>query len=56
MSFECKYYLNGHCELLSKECSPGQKGCVLGGGRVFFIGEDENASEKKDQISDNSGE
>ncbi len=29
MSFECRYYRNGDCELLNRKCSPFQKGCVL---------------------------
>lgn len=40
MSFECKYYLNGHCELLDKKCDPGQKGCVLNAAGAKFISVD----------------
>lgn len=37
MSFECKYYLNGHCELRNKKCVPGEKGCVLNAAGAKFI-------------------
>ena len=40
MSFECKHYLNGHCELLEKECRPLQKGCVLVKAGAYFVGEE----------------
>ena len=51
MSFECKYYNNGKCELLEKSCIPGQKGCILTKAKVFFIGEKEKNDEKKDLFS-----
>jgi hypothetical protein len=32
MSFDCKYKVkNGQCLRLKRECSPGEKGCVLYG-------------------------
>lgn len=37
MSFECKYYLNGHCVLRNKKCVPGDKGCVLNAAGAKFI-------------------
>ena len=40
MSFECKYCCDKNCELLRKECRPGQKGCVLRRAGAFFIGEE----------------
>lgn len=49
MSFDCKYYNKGHCELMNKECKPGQKGCVLFSAGVKFIGQDEEKDPLKDK-------
>lgn len=47
MSFECKHDLNGHCELLKKKCSPGQKGCVLNAAGARFIQVEPKKPEEK---------
>ncbi|MEJ5283457.1 MAG: hypothetical protein WHS77_00230 [Brevinematales bacterium] len=50
MSFECKFFNKNYCELLNKECKPGQKGCVLNKTNVFFIGEtDEKTNSSTDR-------
>lgn len=49
MSFECRHYLNGWCELRKLECVPGAKGCVLVKAGVYFIGEKpEKEKDKKE--------
>jgi hypothetical protein len=45
MSFECRYYMNGECTLLNKECQPGQKGCVLNQAKVYFVGQEKPKKE-----------
>ena len=51
MSFEFKYFNKGYCELLEKECKPGQKGCILIKAKVFFIGE-KDKNEKTEKYSE----
>lgn len=46
MSFECKYYNKGKCELMNKDCKPGQKGCVLNNAGIRFIGQDDTKDSK----------
>ena len=41
MSFECKYYLNGHCELRGRKCDPGERGCILNSTPYKMIGQEE---------------
>ena len=35
MSWECRYLNETHCNKRNKECTPGDRGCVLE-GRFFF--------------------
>jgi hypothetical protein len=51
MSFECKYFNKNFCELLKKECKPGQNGCVLRKANVFFVGENDENKKIKDNFS-----
>jgi hypothetical protein len=46
MSFECRYYLNGWCELRSEKCKPGAKGCVLVKAGAIFIGEEKTEAKE----------
>ncbi|MDR2790522.1 MAG: hypothetical protein LBB59_06060 [Campylobacteraceae bacterium] len=34
-SWECSHLIDKKCELLKKECMPGEKGCVLYGKAKF---------------------
>lgn len=58
MSFECKYALNGHCELRGKECVPGDKGCVLIKAKARFIDfgkKDDAGKENKKEAGETNG-
>lgn len=57
MSFDCKYKgRNNYCRRLDKECSPGEKGCVLYGKydmpiKVEHAAKDSNARKKQERKS-----
>ena len=48
MSFDCKYKVkDGQCYRLKKECSPGDKGCILYGKYDFPLKEKKDDKKKK---------
>jgi hypothetical protein len=47
MSWECSHLVDKKCNLLKKECSPGQKGCVLYGKAKFANSVSSEAYEKR---------
>ncbi len=34
MSWTCKYDMDGHCQLLHRDCEPTVRGCVLHGRMI----------------------
>lgn len=47
MSFDCKYKIkDGLCLRLKKECSPGEKGCILYGKFEFPFKDDKDNKKK----------
>jgi hypothetical protein len=48
MSFDCKYKVkNNQCHRLKKECSPGEKGCILHGKYDFPLKENKDKGKKE---------
>jgi len=51
MSFDCKYKVkDGQCLKIKKECSPGDKGCILH-GKFEFPFKEETVKQKKSSCS-----
>ncbi|MDR0761890.1 MAG: hypothetical protein LBF13_02435 [Campylobacteraceae bacterium] len=46
-SWECSHLIDKKCSLLKKECSPGEKGCVLYGKAKFASSTSNEAYEKR---------
>jgi hypothetical protein len=48
MSFDCQYKIKeGFCRKLKKECSPGEKGCILYGKYDFPLKEKSSPPKKQ---------
>ncbi|MDR1977042.1 MAG: hypothetical protein LBQ18_08665 [Campylobacteraceae bacterium] len=47
-SWDCSHLINQKCDLLKKECSPGEKGCVLY-GKAKFANEETASNEAYDR-------